>query len=284
MHLVCPAKINLFLVVNGKRSDGYHELFSLMCPVRLCDYMRLDFHKEAISVKCADPGVPEDETNLAYKAASLFFDRLKKRMGSRPAGLAIYIEKRIPVAGGLGGGSSNAAAVLKGLNQKSGYAFTKKELMEMGRLLGADVPFFILAKPALATGIGEKLEIFNGLPGFYVVIACPPVSVSTAEVYKNLNLGLTKCEKKLKYPLFKKQSFKVEEHLCNDLEAVTTSWHSEIAVAKKVMNDSGAAGALMSGSGPSVFGLFWRAEKARMAKAVISDQLGWQVHLVEMVV
>jgi 4-diphosphocytidyl-2-C-methyl-D-erythritol kinase len=284
MYLICPAKINLFLVVTGKRPDGYHNLFTLMCPVGLCDDIRLDFDKNGIVIDCSDPKVPTDETNLAYKAAALFFDRVKKCMGSCPSGLAIHIDKRIPVAAGLGGGSSDAAAVLKALNQKLDYPFTQKDLMQMGLALGADVPFFILAKPALATGIGEKLEIFNGLCEFYVVIVCPPISVSTAAVYKNLNLTLTKCEKKLKYPLFKTVDFNVEKYLCNDLETVTASWHSEIVVAKKMLYDSGAAGTLMSGSGPSVFGLFVNAKTARMAKRFISGRLGWQVHLTELVV
>ena len=279
MKLLSPAKINLFLHITGKRPDGYHDLVTLMCCIGLYDTVFLLLGANKITVTCDDPKVPADETNLAFRAASLFFKTLKKNEG-----VAITIEKKIPVAAGLGGGSSNAAAVFLGLNHYYGDPFSQDELISMGISIGTDVPFFIYRKPAIASGIGDKLETYEGLAQFQIVLVYPGFSVSTAEVYNNLNLDLTKCKKKLNYLSPKKKVFDVGYHLCNDLETVTASRYPDIFAAKEALLSYGARGVLMSGSGPTVFGLFSDSDKARRAEHALSQNSRWQVFLVDMLV
>jgi len=276
-----PAKINLFLKVVGRRPDGYHEIITLLSRVSLFDTVSLSFDQPSISVDCSHPGVPEDRSNLAYQAASLFFNALSIRDG-----VAIFIDKVIPVAAGLGGGSSNAAAVLMGLNQRYGFPFSDGELMEIALKVGADVPFFLFKHAAVARGIGDDLEVYGDLPPFSVVLVCPGFEVSTDWVYRNLNLGLTNCEKNLKNYHFKDFS-KIKGILCNDLEQVTIEKFPVIKTIKRGLLDLGAEIALMSGSGPSVFGLFKDAQQA--AKAIHSiirlrrRQKGrWDISLVEL--
>ncbi len=278
MILASPAKINLFLQVTGKRPDGYHEIFSLMCPIGLYDSIELTFEGEAMAVECNRPDVPEDETNLVCRAAKMFFDGL----GVRSPGMRFRIEKKIPVGAGLGGGSSNAASVLKGLNSLSGKPFSLEKLQELGLGVGADVPFFILCKPAVATGIGEKLRLYPGLPEYKVVLVYPNIKVSTAHVYKNLKLGLTNCEKKLKNAIFKNQGFDIRNHLCNDLETVAEQWHPEISQIKRTLRENGANGVLMSGSGSTVFGLFEREDEAKLAAGRLAEHKSWDVYAADM--
>jgi 4-diphosphocytidyl-2-C-methyl-D-erythritol kinase len=270
MKLLSPAKINLFLQVTGKRPDGYHELFSLMCCVNLCDTISLQFGLEGIWIESSHPQVPLDDTNLAHRAATVFFKALNVKDGLR-----IFIDKSIPVAAGLGGGSSNAASVLNGLNQHYGYPFTRNRLMSMGLGLGADVPFFLFGKPALASGIGEKLEAYPGPLPFHIVVVYPGFKVSTGEVFQNLNLGLTNCEKKIKKPFSIKIDFDPGVHLCNDLEIVTASEYPVITSIKEQLLIRGALGALMSGSGSAVFGLFSDYYTAVRAKQAINDSTRW---------
>ncbi len=274
-----PAKINLFLHVTGKRPDGYHDLFTLMCRINLMDTVMLDFDTKQTSVSCAHPMVPEDKSNLAFKAAVAFYKSFGKYDG-----VGITIEKKIPVGGGLGGGSSNAAAVLMGLNRHFGKPFSKQELMNMGLSIGADVPFFIFQKPALARGVGEKLEYFKLLKPYHVLLIDPGYHVSTAQVYGKLNLGLTKCEKKYIESSFNKDGFNVEEHLCNDLESVTAHMHPDIKSAKELLLYHGAMGALMSGSGSTVFGLFLSSDIAQKAYHCITRYRREQMYLAEMMV
>jgi 4-diphosphocytidyl-2-C-methyl-D-erythritol kinase len=279
MRILSPAKINLFLQITGKRPDGYHDLISLMCCVSLYDEITLTVGARKTAIHCRHPQVPQNETNFAHRAATLFLKTLGKSEG-----VNIAIEKRIPVAAGLGGGSGNAAGVLLGLNHHYGYPFSREKLAAMGLLLGADVPFFIFQKPALATGIGEKLERFSGLFPFPVVLIFPAFSVSTGEVYRNLNLRLTKCKKKLRKAPLKKYGFKAALHLCNDLETVTASIYPEIVSAKKQLLNQGALGALMSGSGPTVFGIFSDLGKAKKARDTLSRNADWQIYLAEILV
>ena len=278
MKIFSPAKINLFLQVIGKRSDGYHDLMTLMCCVGLYDTVSLTFGVEDIEVSCHHPAVPEDDTNLAFGAAHLFLKTLNKNEGVK-----IFIHKQIPVAAGLGGGSSNAAAVLLGLNRYYGYPFSTEELMTMGLSLGADVPFFIFQRPAIASGIGEKLEAYRNLKNFKILLVFTGFSVSTADVYKKLNLGLTKCEKKLKSFLLNKQSFDPRCHLCNDLEAVTASEYPVIKTVKKALLSYGARGALMTGSGPTIFGLFSDSKEALKASHALFHIHKWKLHLADMI-
>jgi 4-diphosphocytidyl-2-C-methyl-D-erythritol kinase len=265
IHIIAPAKINLFLQVTGKRPDGYHELVTLMCPLGLSDRIRIDPTGARIRVTCSDPAVPADTTNTTHRAAEIFIRNLKKSHHPTLTGVTVTIDKQIPVGAGLGGGSSDAAAVFRGLNRLLGYPFQLAELMEMGRAVGADVPFFICGQPALATGIGERLEPYRKLPPYKVLLYYPGVSVSTAEVYKNLDLGLTNCKKKLKDFVLKQRPFDAALHLCNDLETVTLNRYPQVKAAKEALDGRGALGVAMSGSGSTVFALFADDMSARRA-------------------
>lgn len=280
LRVQSPAKINLFLHVTGKRPDGYHDLYSLMCPVTLFDTLALTFGNPGVRLTCDHPGVPSDENNLASRAAALFLDRLHS-----DEGVHISLEKRIPVAAGLGGGSSNAATVLAALNHRFGRPFSLKTLMEMGRSLGADVPFFLLNRPAIAEDIGDRLTAYDGLDRFFLVLVAFPFGVSTADVYKNLNLGLTKYKKtNINLPLEKGQDFDILRYLCNDLEMVTIHEFPVIDAAKAALMSHGSAGALMSGSGPTVFGLFHTAEERNHALESLSNANNWRVYSAELMV
>mgnify|MGYP001815587162 FL=1 len=262
MKILSPAKINLFLHVRGKRPDGYHELFSLMCRVTLFDEILLQTGAgKTIEIDCSHPDVPADDTNLAYRAASLFQRKLNSARG-----IKIHLKKNIPAAAGLGGGSSNAASVLLALNTCYDYPFNRKQLMEMGLMLGADVPFFIFQKPAIATGIGEKLAAFEGALPYKILLLNQGFNVSTAETYQNLNFGLTNDQKNPTNDCLKLTRFDPAHHLSNDLERVTVAKYPEIGLAKEKLLSFGAIGALMSGSGPTVFGLYDNVETAKSAR------------------
>jgi 4-diphosphocytidyl-2-C-methyl-D-erythritol kinase len=278
MKIFSPAKINFFLHVSRKRFDGYHELFSLMCRINLFDEISLQIggvYEGAVEIYSSHPKVPADATNLAHRAASLFQSQLHTAQG-----IKIHLKKHIPVGAGLGGGSSNAASVLLALNAYYGHPFSRKHLREMGLKLGADVPFFIFQKPAIVTGIGEKLEAFEGDLRYHILLLYPGFSVSTAEVYQNLNLGLTKHKKKPTSNHLKRNGFNPADHLSNDLEQVTALKYPEIGLAKEKLLNLGALGALMSGSGPTVFGLFDNADTAKAAKQTLSfDNKGKDLQL-----
>ena len=278
MKIKSPAKINLFLQVTGKRPDGYHDLFSLMCCLNLFDVIHLQFGGHRIELESDNLQIPLDETNIAHKAATLFLKNLETTDG-----LFIRIEKSIPVAGGLGGGSSNAASVLMGLNQHYGFPFSHSELMSMGLELGADVPFFIFQKPAFASGVGEKLEEYPGALPYHVLLLNPGVAVQTAEVFGNLNLRLTKCKKIITKPSLKQSGFDVSLHLCNDLETVTISKYPVIESLKKQLISHGALGALMSGSGPTVFGLFSDLRTADEARQKIGQSFPVDAYLADII-
>lgn len=270
MKVLSPAKINLFLQVTGKRADGYHELVSLMSCIDWYDVLWFDFETTGVSVHCDHPEVPDNEDNIVHKAVTLFYEHLKTKQGiqfnaSVGDGVSISIEKHIPVAAGLGGGSSNAAQALNQLNRFYGHPFDMQILNQMALSIGADVPFFLKGIPAIATGIGEHLSPYHGLTIQNILIVCPNIAVSTAMVYKNLNLGLTKCKKQLKNFLFNKPSFDVNQHLCNDLETVTVPIFPIISDIKNELIRLGAVAALMSGSGPAIFGIYTDARKARRA-------------------
>lgn len=278
MKILSPAKINLFLQVTGKRPDGFHELFSLMCCLDLFDIIFLQFGGKKIEVESSDRQIPLDENNIAHKAAALFLKSLK-----RTDGLNIRIEKSIPVAAGLGGGSSNAASILFGMNQNYGFPFSRNELMSMGLELGADVPFFLFQKPALASGIGEKLEAYTRALPFHILLINPGIKVHTGEVFRNLNLGLTKCKKKITKPSLKQSGFDASLHLCNDLETVTIAKYPVIESLKKQLLKHGALGALMSGSGSTVFGLFSDPHTAEEAKQALGSNTQFNAYLADII-
>lgn len=285
--LKAPAKINLFLRVVGKRSDGYHDLHSLMCPLALYDILTLTSQDQGIHISCDHPEVPEDASNLAARAAQLFFETAFTDTLPPFKGLHIHIEKRIPVGAGLGGGSSDAATVLTALNRQYAEPLTLPALSDLGARIGADVPFFIGGVPALATGIGDKLEPFGGLSPWTAVLVYPNLPVSTAWVYKNLNLRLTKDEKKLRQFHFDGRFFDVDEHLVNDLEAVTASALPVIEEIKRMLLAHGAAGAMMSGSGSTVFGLFAAPDEAISAYTALCNNQqcnNWSLYVADLLI
>jgi 4-diphosphocytidyl-2-C-methyl-D-erythritol kinase len=279
MEVCAPAKINLFLEVVGKRPDGYHNIRSLMSCISLYDTVKLNMEADKISVCCNHSEVPEDNTNLAFQAADLFYKAL-----AVPGRVRIEIEKNIPVGAGLGGGSSNAAAVLVALNKYFDFPLTDKDLKSIGIGIGADVPFFIKGKPSVASGIGEQLEEIQGLRPYPVVLVNPGFSVFTAMVYKKFNFGLTKLKKINRNTPFSEMLSNIDNHLHNDLETVTATMFPEIIRTKKLLIKLGAAGALMTGSGPTVFGLFKDAESAKNAYDSLTHFSGKQKFLAEIIV
>jgi 4-diphosphocytidyl-2-C-methyl-D-erythritol kinase len=285
LELLSPAKINLFLSVTGRRPDGYHELATLMACIDIYDRMVMAFTGRDIRLTCDAPSVPEDESNLAFQAALLFRNAYRQYRGHAPfTGLAIQLQKTIPVGAGLGGGSGNAATVLTTLNKQVKDPLPPEHLSALALELGADVPFFMVGQPALATGIGEQLTPWPGLPSYSLVVVFPGGGLATGEIYRSLNLRLTNCEKKLKgFPL-KHGMFDAAVHLCNDLESVAMQRCPDIALIKKELNRLGALGALMSGSGSSVFGLFASADKARKARQRLVARAEWQVFQAKLLV
>ena len=266
-----PAKLNILLKVIGHRADGYHELVSIMVPVGLFDHLELSLVRQRrIFFSSKGLPVPTSEKNLSYRAARAFLFRT-----GLTHGVSIKLTKNIPVAAGLGGGSSDAAATLKAMNEMWSNPLTFKELSDLAVGLGADVPFFLLNKPSIARGIGEILEPIGKWPKFWYVIVSPPLEVSTAWVYRNLKLKLTRQTHSYNIDSLKKECHNVDHFLENDLEPVTASRFPIIDNIKDALMNAGALGALMSGSGPSVFGIFRSKDQALLAKRnLISRNLG----------
>jgi 4-diphosphocytidyl-2-C-methyl-D-erythritol kinase len=282
MKISAPAKINLFLQVLGRRDDGYHELRTLMCCIGLHDTLVLRMGTDRSDLTCSDVRIPCNADNLALKAVLLFNRALAAETSIAPLNVAIELIKRIPAGAGLGGGSSDAAAVLKQLNRYYHNPLSDGRLHALALSLGADVPFFIHGRPAIATGVGECLEPYCNLPPWGVVVVYPGFGLSTAEVFNNLNLGLTKCEKQLRYFPFKYGKFDIVRHLCNDLETVAADRFPVIKTIKKELLNQGAMGSLMTGSGSAVFGLFSDLQAARRVGDALAGNAEWQVFATEL--
>ncbi|MBF0224021.1 MAG: 4-(cytidine 5'-diphospho)-2-C-methyl-D-erythritol kinase [Desulfobacterales bacterium] len=274
IKILSPAKINIFLEVTGKREDGYHNLITLMCGISLYDDITVDFNVSKTFITCDSSLVPVDESNIALKAAMLFYKEFNQKNF-----IHIDIKKNIPVGAGLGGGSSNAASILKSLNEYYGFPFTTEKLCDIGKLIGADVPFFIFNKPAIATGIGDELEFINIEP-YHVLVIYPGYGISTADVYKKFNFALTNKEKNITNASLKKGCLKSLLH--NDLESVSISVYPEIKKIKDILIKEGSEGSLMSGSGTSVFGLFSDYDKAKKAYKFIKQNYIWQIYLAQL--
>ena len=269
ISLKAPAKINYLLDVIRKRPDNYHDLRMIMQRISLYDEIVISLSDlTGIRVRCGKDGVPDGTGNIAWKAA----DMILTRAGKKP-GIDITIQKNIPVAAGLGGGSSDAASVLMGLNALLELGLSNPELMDMGLRLGADVPFFIFKKTALAEGIGERLTSVDGLPRVWLVLVNPNIYVSTAWVYKSLQLTKEKDLDKL--PKFSNRIDDICTLLSYDLEEVTSGSFPLIREIKGRLLEKGARGALMSGSGPTVFGVFESEEKARHCHSEIAVNTEW---------
>ncbi len=276
-----PAKVNLCLRVVGKRDDGYHLLDTVMVPVGLYDEIEIarprlvKADKEGLAVTCDHPSVPPGRKNLVYRAASL----LLGRKGVHDP-VHIHIRKRIPVGGGLGGGSSDAAATLRGLNRLFRLGCDRGEIHSLAASLGADVPFFIYGRPARARGIGERLSPIASFPRLWMVILYPGFPVRTRWVYQNLAFKLTKAIENTSINFSLEEPEELKRFLVNDLEKVTIRRYPRIAFLKERLIQEGAAGALMSGSGSSVFGIFSAGQRAREAFRRLRKEEGVQAYLV----
>jgi 4-diphosphocytidyl-2-C-methyl-D-erythritol kinase len=255
-----PAKINLFLKVLGKRPDGYHDLETWMQKLDLYDNIVLEvLCGSRVEFSCDDASIPTDETNLAIRAAVAFFQRSEKSKGY---GVRITLQKNIPIAAGLGGGSSDAGTVLRGLNSLFDQEFSERQLVELARPLGADVPFFAVSHDAvLARGIGDIMYPVDSIGNCSFVLVNPDFFVSTAWVFRNLTLtSLTKNSKLSCFQKHKAVSLSLDD-MHNDLEQVTSVKHPEIEQIKRSLLVAGASQVLMSGSGATVFGVFPDTEK-----------------------
>ena len=271
MKFLSPAKVNLHLEVLGKRPDGYHEIQTLMHRVGLFDEVEISLGGRGIRLVSEGEEVPAGTENLVCRAAQILFEEF-----GIPGDLQIRLQKRIPVAAGLGGGSSNAATVLRGLNDLLQAGAEEERLMGLGAKIGADVPFFIFQKPALARGMGERLVAVQLPTPLWFLLLVPPFRISTAWAYEFYDrLG----EKK-EDPIRLKDSYPdlagLLPVLKNDLELAAFSQHPQMAQMKEELLARGAPGALMSGSGPVIFGLFPGKEEAEKTGRAIPLPAGWK--------
>jgi len=269
-----PAKINLCLHVEGRRSDGYHDLSMLMQRISLADRLTLAL-EQSLGVRIECPGVtlPPGGENIALRAA-----RRMLELAGNKCGVALRVEKRIPVAAGLGGGSSDAATVLLALNDLLGLQLTPAELCAEGLRLGADVPFFLFQHTAWATGVGGRLQAVTGLPPVWYLLVNPGIEVSTAWVFQNFRLTSPGAVTKL--PALPSTIKGLLRLLHNDLEPVTIARYPVVGQIKRQLLDVGALGSLMSGSGPTVFGVFSDCASAQAAQRALALEPGWRCLLV----
>lgn len=272
------AKINLGLDVIGRLPNGYHEVKMIMQSVGICDELTFEKQPAGITVTTDSGELPTDENNLIYKAAKLLLDTFDVKEGVR-----IHLTKRIPIAAGMAGGSTDAAATLKAVNQLFRLGRTKEELMELGVKIGADVPYCILGGTALAEGIGERLTPLPPLPACYLLVAKPGINVSTKYVYTTLDAAPIPSHPDIDGmvdAIFAGDLERITARLGNVLETVTAPAHPIILEIKKKFLELGSAGVLMSGSGPTVFGIFPDKEEAERAfTSMKQSNLAGQVFL-----
>ena len=271
--LNAPAKINLYLDVLGRRADGYHEIESIMQTVSLCDVIDVTLADSGITLTASEDTVPLDEKNLAHKAARLFYSHTGIDGGAK-----IHIEKRIPVSSGLAGGSTDAGATLKALNELYGFPVSNDELLALGAKLGADVPFCMEGGCVLCRGIGEKMQKIEPMTPFTVVIARGGEGVSTPAAYRMLDERFGEF---LARPFSDVQrtisAVEMDDlnalslSVFNVFESVVLQNHKEASLYKGVLQDNGALVSMMSGSGPAVFGIFDDTEKADYAHHSLYD-------------
>ncbi len=281
IKLKALAKINLGLDVLRRKEDGYHEVRMIMQTINLHDQIQMrKTAGEEIKIRTNLYYLPNNENNLAYKAARLLMDEFHL-----PGGISINLKKVIPVAAGMAGGSSDAAAVLFGMNKMYGLRLSLQELMDRGVKLGADVPYCIMRGTALAEGIGEKLTRLPEMPKCHILIAKPPINVSTKFVYENLHANDLKPEE---HPSIDTQIEALKEGdleklaagMGNVLERVTVPAYPVIHELKQLMMEHGALGSMMSGSGPTVFGIFTSYIHAQKAyEAIEKSGLSKQIYL-----
>ena len=280
LRLNSPAKVNLYLKILRKRPDGYHEIESVMTKIGLCDKIALRLAARGIKISCSHPDVPLDAANLAYQAAERFFRKTR-----RNEGVEIFIEKKIPVAGGLGGGSSNAAAVLLGLNSLARAPLDRETLMEMGSTIGSDVPFFLSGfNTALARGKGEQLSgIKTGRELCYLLVN-PQKRLLAREVYQGFRIDLTRQISGVNIlisALEKGDLPGIGKSFFNDLEKTAENKMKVIGRIKDAFNAAGAERVLLSGSGPTVFSVDTSLAKLRRIKERLKTEPGWKTFVVK---
>ena len=265
------AKVNLTLDVLGRRNDGYHDLRSVMQTVSIRDDVEIDIGTgKPWTLICDKEGIPQDETNLAWKAAKVFCETAKVD----PNGIAIRITKRIPAQAGLGGGSADAGAVLRALNRHFGEPFSVYALCEIGSLVGSDVPFCTLCGTAMAEGRGERLRRLPDIPECFFVVCKPDFSVSTPELYRVLDetaIASRPDNRAMENAILAGDLGAIAENLCNVFDPVVTAKHLELNDIKSIMNTYGAVGTQMTGSGSAVFGIFESFEYAAAACNMLKD-------------
>ena len=267
LRIRAHAKINLFLNVVGKREDGYHNLETVFQSIDLHDEIILrERDKKGVVIQCNHPDVPSDSSNLAYAAAQAISNSVG---GMR--GLEIRIEKRIPVAAGLGGGSANAAAVLHGINELFSLEITQSTLMRIGTELGADVPFCLIGGTAFGTGIGDILTPLSPLTDVSLILINPGISVSTADIFRNLHIPLTKQAKEsiiIRNCVEKRDTVGIGKNLYNFLEIPVFSKYPELSEIKSHLSmQVGTLGSLMSGSGATIFALMQDTHSAQRCQS-----------------
>jgi 4-diphosphocytidyl-2-C-methyl-D-erythritol kinase len=254
-----PCKVNLLLNILGKRADGFHELETVMQLVNLCDELAFERTNSGIELTCSDPSLPVDASNLVHRAASIFFQRSKIISGVR-----IHLQKNIPMAAGLGGGSGNAATTLLALNELFGAPLAQQHLHELAASLGSDIPFFLQTQPALATGRGERIEPlqpFRALDGCAFLLVHPGFGIATAWAYKELArfpeaLNGERGRAAKLVPLLDAGDLrKASAEFYNSLEAPALEKYPWLAVLQDFLRQNGAAAALMSGSGSTTFAI-----------------------------
>ncbi len=276
------AKVNLYLEVLGKRPDGYHEVETVLQSIDLFDSLELELVGEGIEVTCDNPSVPQGELNLTYKAAAEFIGRIEEKLGVR-----ITIQKAIPVGGGLGGGSSNAASVLLGLNGLTGGRLSSEELVDLGRLVGSDVPFFLSGGTAVARGRGDLLDRPLPTPALWLVIIYPNFSISTQWAYLELNSQSQQGDRRFSLTDRERSANMMVEYirrgdvsgivssLRNSFEEVVFRRYPELGSIKEDLTSFGALGALLSGTGSSLFGICEREEQAQRASQHFANSGYW---------
>ena len=265
------AKLNLTLDVLGKRPDGYHDLKSIMQTISLRDDIEIDIGTGLPwCLKCDNEEIPTDERNLAWKAAKVFFDATKKE----PGGLEIRITKRIPCEAGLGGGSADAAAVLRALNRHYGEPFSVGALAELGASVGSDVPFCVIGGTAMVEGRGDKLRKLPDMPDCIFVVCKPDFSASTPELYRKLDekeIAKHPDHRAMESALLAGDLGKVAENLYNVFDPVVTEEHLELNYIKSIFNTYGSVGQLMTGSGSAVFAMVTEFEYAAVICSMLKE-------------